>query len=341
MKAHLDSTLHLAFGFIMAAALDFGVASDCFSQSRHAYASAQPIREPILFGAGVISTPLDELNACFTPEGETIYYCLNAPSNRIGVIVFSRFEKGKWRTPQVAAFSGQYTDYDPFISPEGSKLFFISNRPIAGKPVEGKRPNFDIWVMEKTTAGWSEPSNLGAPVNNEADQFYPSVAANGTLYFSTIKQGEKSGFDLYRARWVEGKYAEPEKLSENVNSQFAEIDACIAPDESFIVFASYNRPEELGRGDLYLSYNQNGEWTPAKNLGEKINSNAREYCPILSPDGKYFFFTSFRGFADKPLDKALTHEQFVQHLRSPLNGTGNVYQVDVSVLHEQRPGSDE
>jgi Tol biopolymer transport system component len=322
------------FGFV--AYLIFCLSVDCAAQSRHAYASDKPISEPVMFGEGVISTPLDELNACFTPDGETIYYCINAPSNRIGVIMFSQFEKGKWRSPQVAPFSGQYTDYDPFISPDGKRLFFISNRPLEGKPVEGKRPNFDIWVVEKNKTGWSAPTNLGAPVNNDADQYYPSIAANGTLYFSTIKQGDKGGFDLYRAGFVDGKYTEPEKLSDAVNSQFTEIDACIAPDESFIVFASYNRPEELGRGDLYISYQQNGEWTPAKNLGEKINSNAREYCPILSPDGKYFFFTSFRGFADKPLDKAVTHEQLVQHLGSPWNGTGNVYQVDIGALH--KPG---
>ena len=317
------------------ALLQLCLLADCSAQPRHAYASDKPITEPVMFGAGVISTALDELNACFTPEGTTVYYTLNAPSNRIGAILVSHFEKGQWRAPQVAPFSGQFTDYDPFISPQGDKLFFISNRPLPGAPVEGKRLNFDIWVVERTPNGWGEPANPGAPINNESDQFYPSVAANGTLYFSTIKSEVKSGFDLYRAKLVDGKYAEPERLSDSVNSQFAEIDACIAPDESFIVFASYNRPEELGRGDLYLSYHQNGEWTPARNLGDKINSNAREYCPILSPDGKYFFFTSFRGFADKPFNQALTHDQLVQYLRSPLNGTGNVYQVDVSVLHEQ------
>jgi hypothetical protein len=121
-------------------------------------------------------------------------------------------------------------------------------------------------------------------------------------------------------------------LGDAVNSQSAEIDACIAPDESFIVFASYNRPDDLGRGDLYISFNQNGVWTPAKNLGDKINSNAREYCPILSPDGKYFFFTSFRGFADKPLEKTLTYPQLMSHLKSVRNGLGNIYQVDVSAL---------
>jgi hypothetical protein len=139
------------------------------------------------------------LNACFAPDGNTIYFSINAPVNRLGVIVASRFEKGKWSTPEVASFSGQYSDYDPFISPDGNKLFFISNRPVDDKP----KKDYDIWVVEKTKEGWSAPKNIGAPVNTDADQFYPSVSTNGTLYYSTIKQGEKGGFDLHRAacRW--------------------------------------------------------------------------------------------------------------------------------------------
>lgn len=331
---HYRNTV-IAAAILSIATVEFNMTSPCLAQSKPPYASGQPLTEPVMFGEGVISTAEDELNACFAPDGKTIYFSLNAPVNRLGVIVFSRYENGKWRAPQVAPFSGQYSDYDPFISPDGNKLFFISNRPIDDKP----KKDYDVWVVEKANGGWSAPKNLGAPINNDADQFYPSVAANGTLYFSTIKREEKSGFDLYRSQWVDGKYAEPEKLSDAVNSQFAEIDACIAPDESFIVFASYNRPEEYGRGDLYISFNQNGVWTPAKNLGEKINSNAREYCPILSPDGKYFFFTSFRGFADKPLEKPLSYEQLMRNLRSPRNGMGNIYQIDVAVLHAQRQAS--
>ncbi|MGH7450132.1 MAG: hypothetical protein ACRENG_02170 [bacterium] len=333
MKQHRYAAIAVAM--LSIAAVEFNMTVPCLAQSKPPYAYDKPLTEPVMFGEGVISTAEDELNACFAPDGKTIYFSLNAPVNRLGVIVFSRFENGKWRTPQVAPFSGQYSDYDPFISPDGNKLFFISNRPADNNP----KKDYDIWVVEKTNGGWNAPKNLSAPINNDADQFYPSVAANGTLYFSTIKREEKSGFDLYRSKFVDGKYAEPEKLSDAVNSQFAEIDACIAPDESFIVFASYNRPEEYGRGDLYISFNQNGVWTPAKNLGEKINSNAREYCPILSPDGKYFFFTSFRGFADKPPEKPLNYEQLLRNLRSPRNGMGNIYQIDVEALHAQRQTS--
>ncbi|HXG64647.1 MAG TPA: hypothetical protein VNO70_06040, partial [Blastocatellia bacterium] len=271
----------------------------------HPYASNKPIPEPVLFGEGIVSTAGDDLNAAFSPDGKTVYFSKNVPVNRMGVILYSEHNNGRWSAPEVAPFSGQYSDYDPFFSHDGSKLFYISNRPVeAGKP----KRDYDIWVVEKTANGWREARNLGGPINTEKDEFYPSLAADGTLVFSANRAGTKGGFDLYKSKLVDGKYTEPENMGDAINSQFAEIDSYIAPDQSFIVFASYGRPDELGRGDLYISYYRNGAWTKAVNLGNKINSSAREYCPIGSPDGKYFFFTSFRGFADKTPEKPLTYQ---------------------------------
>lgn len=75
-------------------------------------------------------------------------------------ILIWRFENGRWRTPEVAPFSGRYSDADPFFTPDGSRFYFISNRPVVGK----SQPDLDIWMIEKTGAGWSEPKNLDAPV---------------------------------------------------------------------------------------------------------------------------------------------------------------------------------
>jgi hypothetical protein len=61
------------------------------------------------------------------------------------------------------------------------------------------------------------------------------------------------------------------------------------------------RPDGLGGFDLYISYNRNGILTKPANLGDKINSSGNESSPTISPDGKYFFWTSTRGFAYKPL----------------------------------------
>lgn len=121
-----------------------------------------------------------------------------------------------------------------------------------------------------------------------------------------------------RARWVDGRFGEPENVGTGVNGSGAEIDNYVAPDQSFVVFAGYGRSDGPGRGDLYISYREaDGTSGPASLLGHGINSAAREYCPIGSPDGEYFYWTSKRGFADEPLDRALTTRQLRETLSGP------------------------
>jgi Tol biopolymer transport system component len=288
--------------------------------------ATQPV-QPTVFGPGIISTGDMELNAAFTPDGRTLYFTKRTPKFQLWTILVSTLKGSRWSTPRVAEFSGQYGDFDPFISPDGSQLFFSSNRPVPGK---GK-PDFDIWMVKKTAAGWSTATNL-ADVNTESQEYYPSVAKNGTLYFSSNREGGKGSGDLYRSRLVNGKYAKPENLGDEINTKYFEGDPYIAPDESFLIFVSYNRPDSLGDGDLYLSLNQAGRWTTPKHLSAPVNSSALDFCPNMSPDGKYFFFTSERGFADKPLTQPLTYEQLTKQIRSPGNGFGDIYQIDAHVI---------
>jgi Tol biopolymer transport system component len=253
----------------------------------------------------------------------------STPGFSLWTILVSRFVKGKWTTPEVAPFSGQYSDADPFITADGSHFYFISNRPVAG----ASTPNLDIWVMEKTAAGWSEPKNPGAPINSPGSEWYPTIAANGTMYFGSDRQGGKGRTDIYRAGLVNGKYAEAENLGDAINTQFNEFEPLIAADESFLIFMCGGRADARGGFDLYISYNRNGTWTKPVNLGDKINSAGNEYSPTISPDGKYFFWTSTRSFTDKPLEKRIDYAELMNKLRGPRNGLGDIYQIDLSELN--------
>jgi len=281
-----------------------------------------------MFAPGTISTGDMELNAAFAPDGKTLYFTKRTPKYQLWTILVSTLKGDRWSTPRVAEFSGQYGDFDPFISPDGSQLFFSSNRPAPGKT----KSDFDIWVVKKTGAGWSTPANLGADINTESQEYYPSVSNAGTLYFSSNREGGKGSGDIYRSRLVNGKYSKAENLGDEINSKFFEGDPYISPDESFLIFTSYNRPDGLGDGDLYISLNRDGHWTAAKNLGRPVNSSALDFCPNMSPDGKYFFFTSERGFADQQLTKPLTYEQFLKQIRSPGNGLGDIYRIDARAI---------
>jgi Tol biopolymer transport system component len=289
----------------------------------------QPPLSPTMAGIGVLSTRDDELNSAFTPDGRTVYFSKNL-GDRTGVILSSQWDGSKWGTPEVASFSGQYSDYDPFVTPDGSRLYWISDRP-----VQGKKGDYDIWMVEKQGTGWGSPIHLESPINTDAEEFYPSVSANGTLYFSSTRPGGKGrGGDIYRARPEGERFGAPENLGDSVNSAGHDADPYIAPDESFLVFSSYDRPDGLGSGDLYVSYNHAGQWSPARHLEQGINSPVREYCPIVSPDGRWLYFTSFRGLLDTPPAKPITYRDLSARLRTPLNGSGNVYRISAAAIQE-------
>jgi hypothetical protein len=295
---------------------------------------------PRLFAPEVISTEADEVGAAFAPDGRTLYFTRRSPTTStptVSVIFFSRLENGRWSTPEVAPFSGRYRDSSPALSPDGSRLFFFSyrSRERDGKP----REDADLWVTDATGSGWGEPRNLGSPVNTDKNEGSPSVAADGTLYFSSDREGGRGGFDIYRARPAGSGFAEPENLGEAINTEATETHPAIAPDQSFLIFMAFGRPEiplaggfPYPRGDLYVSVRQDAAWQSARNLGPVVNSTATESNPSLAPDGKRLFFTSERGFATVPMPAGLTHERFQKEMRGIFNGRGNLYEISLARL---------
>ena len=285
------------------------------------YRAAGALPEPVVFGEGVVSTGEFESHPAFTPDGRTLYFVRSTPEFTDWTIYVTEYADGRWSVPKVAPFSGKHRDADPFISADGKQLYFISDRPVDGKPKE----DMDIWVMERAQGGdWGEPRNLGAPVNTTASEWFPKLTSNGTLYFGSDRPGGLGRTDLYRARRKDGNFAAPENLGPNINGAAEEYEGCVAPDESFLVFMAAGRPDCLGGGDLYVSYRKDGAWLPAKNLGPKVNGPGLEISAYLSPDGKYFFFSSARKAADIAAGERPDR---------PRNGLGDIYQVDLDVLH--------
>jgi hypothetical protein len=147
----------------------------------------------------------------------------------------------------------------------------------------------NLWFVERTDRGWSEPCAVGAPFNN-GNIFGFSMTDQGTVYFTDAALG----FDIFRSRLVGGRYAEPEKLSPAINSDDMEDEPFIAPDEPYLIFKSM-RPGGFGGADLYISFRRaDGSWTGAKNLGPDINTEYAERFPTVSRDRRYFFFGSNR-----------------------------------------------
>lgn len=274
--------------------------------------------EPAIYHPGWISTDLNERDAALSPDGQLFFYTLMAGT--AGTIVQVEKEADGWGTPQIAPFSGSYNDLEPFFTPDGSRLYFVSNRPLSG---QGEAKDYDIWYVDRTDAGgWGDPINIGSPVNTEGNEFYPSISRSGALYYTARMEASFGGEDLYRAVPDGQGFAEPENLGEAVNTSFDEFNAFIDPDEQYILYSSFGRPDGLGGGDLYISRkDEAGNWQPAENLGAPINSSSLDYCPFVAADGT-FWFSSRRSMN---VERPDSYETLANRLRSPGNGAGDIY----------------
>jgi hypothetical protein len=293
-----------------------------------------PGMEGELFAPGIMSTGLSELNAAFFPGGKEVIYSVGVGAMKWALIMI-REENGRWTKPEVAPFSGEYGGVDPFVSFDGNMVYYCSNKP---KSVQGEpEDNYDIWYVKRTDTGWSEPVNMGPPINSNTHEFYPSLTRDGTIYFQSRREGGIGFSDIYRARLVDGKYVEAELLPEPVNSPDFEGDTLVAPDESYVIVSTMRREDNIGQSDLYISFRaEDGSWLPLKNMGRRINSEGGENCQILSPCGKYLFYTSRRDANLSGLSP-LTYETIKKAWTEPQNGNGDIYWVDAKIIEELRP----
>lgn len=289
---------------------------------------AEPGNSPKVFAAGLISTNLSERDVSFSPDGKEFYYTLWTGS--FGVILFLKEGDDGWSEPEVSPFSQKYSNIEPFITKDGSKLFFSSTRP---REQSGQEKDYDIWYVERIDSSWGEPVNLGVPINTDANEFYPSVAENGNIYFTAAYDNSFGGEDIWMCGLSNENYLPPENLSEAVNGKTDEFNAFISPDESYIIFSSWGRDDSFGNGDLYISFRINdSEWLPAKNLGDKINSPALDFCPYVTRDEKYFFFTSRRLSEDLNNTEYKEYDSLKTILNSTQNGQNDIYWVSSNFI---------
>ncbi|NNE98658.1 MAG: hypothetical protein HKN25_06525 [Pyrinomonadaceae bacterium] len=266
-----------------------------------------------------------------SPNGNEAYVTMQSPLGDRSVIAVVKKTRGKWQKPELASFSGKFTDLEASFSPDGSRLYFVSSRPL--NKSDEKPKDMDIWYVERSSSNsnWSEPKNIGAPVNSKGNEFYPSVAANGNLYFTLKSDKSKGEDDIFLSEWKNGGYTEPVSLGEAINTKGAEYNAYIAPDESFLIFGGWRRKDGLGSGDMYISYrDRNGVWSKAKNMGKRVNSRYMEFCPFVDWKTKTLYFTSRRSSVSRKRYDSL--EAFESEIFKYENGLSRIYKIDLTGL---------
>ena len=172
-----------------------------------------------------------------------------------------------------------------FMSPSGRKaLIRIWN------PNSKKAP---FYVSERLPEGWTEPRLIEGKINSYKTHWQFSAASNDNLYFPSEDK-------IYLSVFNGDRHLDPRPLKLEDGSDLRGDLPFISPDESYIIYTIITRLGEKKVSDLHISYRtENDKWTTPINLGPTINAeNSLDFCPVVSPDGKYLFFTSRRDDKD-------------------------------------------
>ncbi|MCS3868567.1 hypothetical protein J3D55_001483 [Chryseobacterium ginsenosidimutans] len=293
------------------------------------FISAQDSGEITLFDQK-LNQFLNVRDFSISEDGSEAFFTIQSPNQDISQIAYIKKSNNTWLEPQLMSFNGAYSYLEPFLAQNGNRLYFVSDQPLDKTKTDKK--DFDIWFIERKNknSSWSEPINMGKPVNSDLNEFYPTLSDNGNLY-STMEPPKGIGKDdLYFSKWENGKYTEPQLLDENINSSGYEFNAFISKKEDFILFTKYNEKGGFGSGDLYISKKDTtGKWQKAQNLGIPINTKYMEYCPFYDEKNEILYFTSKRNNLNPR--KFNTISDFQQYINEGENGLSKIYKTSFKI----------
>jgi hypothetical protein len=296
-----------------------------------------PGTTPVVFAPGIVSTGLYTRDIAITNDGKEIYFCISDAA--ITGIFVTKLVDNRWTEPAIAPFSGKgFFDFEPHISPDGTKFFFLSNRPPLGKEAKPGWFYQKIWMMNRTETGWSEPEMVEEPINSENNEFFPSTTNEGVIYFTrSLKTGTPM---IYRSVYKNGTYEKPEILTFHIPEKGMLFNAFISPEEDFLITCAQGIDSTNFDQDYYIGFRTaDGQWSKLIKFGPEINTpgdNANS--AFVSSNGKYLFFSSSRkDTSGLKIASGVTLREIINARSIPGNGSSGIYWVDAKIIQELRP----
>lgn len=192
------------------------------------------------------------------------------------------------------AINSVYDEQNPVLSPDGKTLFFtIGNHPAN---TGGKKDPGDIWISRMEESEWSRPVHGGALLNDKAYNAVAGFSADGEQLF-LLGHYDPSG-DLAKTQGISVSRNQGAGWSRphNINIPYflnksGTLCGSVSADNAVFIFSAESYGTH-GVDDIYISLNQNGQWSEPRNLGSAINTQFQELSPSLSDDKKILYFSS-------------------------------------------------
>lgn len=182
-----------------------------------------------------------------SPDGKEIIFTRTVfnPSKNINTaqLYIADYIKGKLKNIRSFEYnSDEYNTAHACYSPDGSTLFFVSDRP-------GGFGQTDIWMCKKENGKWGQPQNLGGDINTSGKEMFPYMRKDGKLFFSSDGLPGMGGMDIFSAKLKEGIWLLDRMESLNLNSSYDDFAIVFTTDSTG--YFSSNRSGGKGNDDVY------------------------------------------------------------------------------------------
>lgn len=193
-----------------------------------------------------VNTSLHDACIALAADGQTLFLF---NSDNGGDIFMSRLKGIQWLHPKNMGSPINSKHWEPSVclSADERTLFFVSDRP-------GGLGGRDIYLCRRLPNGkWSQPINLGPPVNTPYDEDGPFFHPDGkTLFFSSNSPASMGGFDIFRTELrPDSSWAPPVNLGYPINTPGDDIYFVLSASGLHGYYAS-ERDDSYGEKDIYM-----------------------------------------------------------------------------------------
>ena len=205
---------------------------------------------------------------------------LNPDFNRSVYLKIGECEITEAKYPQAQQHLEKYLTF-PNITPQ--------NNLYAQKLISDSK--FSIQAVQHPVT--FKPVNMGPEINTAADEYLPVATADESTLIFTRKIGNNE--DFYKSTNNKGKWQTASYLSDQINTaQYNEGAQSVSQDGKYLFFTGCNRPDGMGRCDIYIAQKKGDDWGKPFDLSAPVNTSGWESQPSISADGRTLYFVSNR-----------------------------------------------
>jgi len=188
--------------------------------------------------------------------------------------------------------NSEWTERDPYITADGQKLFFCSNRP-------GGSGSMDVWMSTWNGSTWGTPVNCGPNVNSALIEWSPSLSLDGKkLYFNAFgRPGSQGGWDVWTSTWdsVAQQWGPAQNLGPPINT--VAVDWCprLSYNGQSLYYTTNGYYHPQGSA-FFVSHWNGSSWDLPQPLPNIINNTSTEERASLTLDEKTMYFGRYNSY---------------------------------------------